>query len=110
MAAPKSTASSTKAPTPRQLAAAHPGSLAQMAWLLPAAGQPRPQLLQGRADIDRDGPYWRVRAGEGTRLLVQLPPATAPASVAATAPATAPAAAPAPAPVPAASASPSRSS
>lgn len=58
----------------RQLQAAHTSSLAQMSWLLPAAGQARPQLLHGAAEITRDGPFWRITAGAVTRLVVALAP------------------------------------
>ena len=72
----------------RQLLAEHSVSLAQMSWLLPAAGQPRPQLQEGQADISRDGAFWRIRAGAGTRLRVALAPLSSPVStpVAAAAP------------------------
>ncbi len=59
----------------RQLQAEHPASLAQMSWLLPAAdGAPAPQLLQGEAEIRRDGAQWRITAGAVQTLVVALPP------------------------------------
>ena len=88
-------------PAVRQLVAEHPASLDRMAWLLPADGTAAPRLVQGQAEITRDGSFWRVRATGGTRLVVALQPAVpgaAPARAPAAAPAsaTAPAAAPAP--------------
>ncbi len=59
---------------PRRLVAEHASSLQHMSWLLPAAGLARPQLLQGQAQIDRDGPYWRINASGGTRLVAALVP------------------------------------
>lgn len=75
----------------RQLLAEHPSSLARMTWLLPAAGQAAPRLVQGDAEIVREGSFWRVRAAGGTRLVVALPPAGPGAAATVPAPAVAPA-------------------
>lgn len=78
-------------PQGQQLAASHPDSLAQMAWLLPAARYAQPRLLEGEARIVRAGGFWQVHAGGGPRLVLDLP--SAPLAQAAHTPA---AAAPAP--------------
>ncbi len=55
-----------------RLEASHPQSLEQMTWLLPAQRYAQPQLLEGQAQVLRDGPFWRVTAGSGARLALGL--------------------------------------
>ncbi len=55
------------------LQAEHPRSLAHFAWLLPARRYDAPRVLQGQAEVTREGDFWRVVAGAGTTLRVQLP-------------------------------------
>ena len=55
-----------------RLHASHPLSLAQMSWLLPARRFERPAVLQGQAQVVRDGSYWRVTAEGGKQLLLEL--------------------------------------
>ncbi len=55
------------------LEAEHPRSLAHFAWLLPARRYDAPQVLQGQAEITRQGDAWRVIAGPGTQLRLRLP-------------------------------------
>ncbi|KQP13109.1 hypothetical protein [Pseudorhodoferax sp. Leaf267] len=55
------------------LQASHPRSLAHFAWLLPVARYAEPHVLEGIAQVARDGGFWRVVAGPGTRLRLQLP-------------------------------------
>ena len=62
-------------PQGQQLAASHPDSLAQMAWLLPVSRYAQPRALEGEARIVRAGGFWQVHAGAGTRLVLDLPPA-----------------------------------
>jgi hypothetical protein len=62
---------------PRQLVAGHDSDLAQMSWLLPAAGLAMPRLLQGQAGIQREGAVWRITASSGRRLVVALDAAPA---------------------------------
>ncbi len=58
------------------LTASHPQSLAHFAWLLPVARYARPLLLEGSAQIDHEGAYWRVVAGPQTKLRLRLPEQT----------------------------------
>ena len=60
----------------QRLSASHPESLAQMAWLLPMQRYARPVLLEGTAQIDDDGHYWRVVAGDSATLSMRLPAQT----------------------------------
>ncbi|KQP13101.1 hypothetical protein [Pseudorhodoferax sp. Leaf267] len=55
------------------LQASHPRSLAHFAWLLPLARYDMPRVLEGQAQVVRDGDAWRVVAGASTRLRLQLP-------------------------------------
>ena len=78
-------------PTRLRLEASHPESLARMTWLLPAERYAQPQVLEGSAQVLRDGPYWRVTAGTGLRLgvglvLMPVPPVPAAATTTADAP------------------------
>ena len=63
-----------------RLDASHPQSLEQMTWLLPAQRYAPPRVLEGSAQVQRDGPYWRVTAGPGHRLAVGLTVLPAPAA------------------------------
>jgi len=75
---------------PRQLVAAHDSDLARMSWLLPADGLATPRLLQGQAEIAREGAVWRITATAGKQLVVALAGgAASPAPVAAPATTTA---------------------
>ena len=60
-----------------RLQASHPQSLAQMSWLLPAQRFERPTVLQGNAQVLRDGSFWRVSADGGKQLTLQLHTTTA---------------------------------
>jgi hypothetical protein len=55
------------------LQAEHPRSLAHFAWLLPARRYDAPQVLEGQAEVTRQGDAWRVIAGPGTQLRLGLP-------------------------------------
>lgn len=59
-----------------QLIASHPRSLEHFTWLLPMQRYAQPVVLQGTAQIDHDGTYWRVVAGASTVLSLRLPPQT----------------------------------
>ncbi len=58
------------APDALQLQAEHPHSLEHLSWLLAADRYAQPRLLEGQAEVLRDGPYWRVTAGRTTRLVL----------------------------------------
>lgn len=64
----------------QQLSASHPRSLAHFAWLLPMQRYAQPEVLQGTAQIDHDGSYWRVVAGPTAALRLRLPAHTSPVS------------------------------
>jgi hypothetical protein len=66
------------------LQAEHPRSLAHFAWLLPARRYGAPVVLQGQAAVTRQGDAWRVVAGPGTQLRLQLPLHAAPPAAAPT--------------------------
>ncbi len=61
-----------KAPPAWRLVADHPVSLDELTWLLPADRYTQPQVLQGQAQVQRDGPFWRVTAGPGLHLALGL--------------------------------------
>ena len=67
-----------------RLEASHPTSLAHMSWLLPAQRFGQPKVLEGSAEVTRDGDFWRVVA-DGTRQLALSLPAAAEADGAASA-------------------------
>jgi hypothetical protein len=69
-------------PGAQQLSARHPQSLARMAWLLPMQRYGQPVVREGTAQIDHDGSYWRVVAGDSATLRLQLPAHMAPAQTA----------------------------
>jgi hypothetical protein len=48
--------------------ASHPTSLEHMTWRLPAAGFREPAVVQGAAQVARDGDAWVVIAGAGQKL------------------------------------------
>ena len=54
------------------LQASHPDSLAQMSWLLPVQRYAQPTVLQGRAQVLRDGSFWRVTAEGGKELTLEM--------------------------------------
>jgi hypothetical protein len=56
----------------QQLTASHPRSLAHFAWLLPMQRYAQPEVLEGTAQIDHDGSYWRVVAGSTSVLRLRL--------------------------------------
>ena len=64
----------------QQLSASHPRSLAHFAWLLPMQRYAQPEVLQGTAQIDHDGSYWRVVVGPTAALRLRLPAHTSPVS------------------------------
>lgn len=64
----------------QQLTASHPRSLEHFTWLLPMQRYAQPVVLQGTAQIDHDGSYWRVVAGAQAALTLRLPFQTAPIS------------------------------
>ncbi|BDT69506.1 hypothetical protein os1_36970 [Comamonadaceae bacterium OS-1] len=74
--------SGTQTPGAQQLRASHPQSLAHMAWLLPMQRYAQPVVLEGTAQIDNDGSYWRVVAGDSATLRLQSPTNIAPANMA----------------------------
>ena len=74
------------APSGLQLVATDADSLAHMTWLLPAQRYAQPKVLEGAAQVTRDGVYWRVTAGPAARLVLGLAIA-APATSLAAAPA-----------------------
>lgn len=55
------------------LQASHSHSLAHFSWLLPVQRYEQPQLLAGAAQIERDGAYWCVVAGDAASLRLRLP-------------------------------------
>lgn len=57
----------------QQLEAHHPQSLEGMTWLLPRRRYGLPTVISGQARVEQDGDAWRVVAGAGTGLRVQLP-------------------------------------
>ncbi len=63
----------------QQLTASHPRSLAHFSWLLPMQRFAQPIVLDGAAQIDQDGVYWRVVAGPAPTLHLRLPAHTSPA-------------------------------
>ena len=56
------------------LRASHAQSLAQMSWLLPASRYRQPRVLQGRAEVLREGDLWRITAQGDQHLEVALEP------------------------------------
>ena len=83
-----------------RLEASHPTSLAQMTWLLPAQRYAQPQVLEGQAQVLRDGPYWRVVAGGGTGLTMGVALLPEPGPALGPAPVLVPVLVPVPVPVP----------
>ena len=65
-----------------QLVASDADSLAHMTWLLPAGRYAQPKVLEGTAQVSRDGLYWRVTAGPAARLVLGLAIAAPGASLA----------------------------
>jgi hypothetical protein len=59
-----------------RVAASHPRTLDQLTWLVSAQRHGRPQVLEGSAQVSREGNAWRVIAGASARLALALPPAT----------------------------------
>ena len=59
-------------PGQQLLLAQHAQSLDQLTWLLPALRYGRPEVTQGQAQVQRDGPYWRVIAGDQPKLALKL--------------------------------------
>ena len=55
-----------------RLEAEGPDTLKDMTWLIPANRYAQPQLVEGAADIKRDGPDWVVKAAEGKKLVIDL--------------------------------------
>ncbi len=51
-----------------QIAASHPRTLAQQAWLLPHSRYRQPRVLEGVASVRNDSDDWVVTAGEGPQL------------------------------------------
>jgi hypothetical protein len=64
-----------------ELHAEHPATLARQSWTLPAAGDVAPVVVEGQAQIVRDGDRWLVQAGDCTRLVVTTGRAPAVAQV-----------------------------
>ncbi len=65
-----------------QLVATDADSLAHMTWLLPTQRYAQPKVLEGTAQVSRDGVYWRVIAGPAARLVLGLAVAAPGASLA----------------------------
>ena len=65
------------------LVATDADSLAHMTWLLPAQRYAQPKVLEGAAQVSRDGVYWRVAAGPAARLVLGLATVAPNASLAA---------------------------
>ena len=57
------------------LSASHPLSLKQMSWLLPTQRFREPRVSEGRAEVVREGEFWRVTAEDVPRLELLLEPA-----------------------------------
>ena len=53
-----------------------------MGWLLPTQRYAQPKVLEGTAQVSRDGVYWRVIAGPAARLVLGLAVAAPGASLA----------------------------
>jgi hypothetical protein len=49
-------------------------SLKDLTWLVPAGSYNEPRVVDGAADIRRDGTNWTVTAAEGKRLVIYLEP------------------------------------
>lgn len=68
------TDSSQSGSTPsQQMEAHHPQSLDGMTWFLPKARYAQPTVASGQAVVDEVDGQWRVVAGAGTGLRLQLP-------------------------------------
>jgi hypothetical protein len=55
-----------------RLAAESPDSLKDMTWLVPANHYTEPHLIEGTAEIARDGSDWAIKATDGKKLVVDL--------------------------------------
>jgi hypothetical protein len=55
-----------------RLGAESPDSLKDMTWLIPANRYAEPRLVEGAADIARDGLDWVIKATGGTKLAIDL--------------------------------------
>jgi len=98
-------------PGAQRLHAEHPASLAGLTWLLPRERYLRPDVKRGEARVDAADNHWRVVAGEGRELELELRLLPQPTPAATSAPTPSPALTPAltPAPTPAPPAAPTSS-
>jgi hypothetical protein len=63
-----------------RLEAESPDSLKDMTWLVPANHYTEPHLIEGTAEIARDGSDWSIKATDGKKLVVDLASGTGNAS------------------------------
>jgi hypothetical protein len=49
-----------------------PNSLKELTWLVPADRYARPRVVEGTAEVGRDGADWTVTAAESRRLVIDL--------------------------------------
>lgn len=60
------------APERMRFEARHAQSLDQMTWLFPVQQYAPPLVLEGQAQVSRDGAYWRITAGNTPQLVLGL--------------------------------------